>query len=153
MASALEVAKYIVQESLDRNSPVSNLKLQKLLYFVQGSSLAVNGMPAFDDEIVAWKYGPVVENVYYTYSMYGANDIIPPCEEEVTLSSNLKSIIDFVLSSLLPLSAIELVNETHKYNSPWDRVDMYDVIDIDSIKTYFLEHYYKIKGSENEWFT
>lgn len=141
MVKALEVAKYIVQEALHRESPVSNLKLQKLLYFVQGVSLALNNVPAFEDDIVAWKYGPVVEDVYYAYSMYGANDIIIPFEVDVNLTEKLKHVINLVLDELLPVSAIALVNETHLNGSPWHSVNLNAVIPISNIKQYFLDNY------------
>lgn len=141
MVKALEVAKYIVQEALHRDRPVSNLKLQKLLYFVQGVSLALNNVPAFDDKIVAWKYGPVVEDVYYAYSMYGANDIIIPFEVDLDLTEDLKDVIKLVLDELLKFSAIELVKETHVVGSPWSEATLNDIIPTDSIKKYFLEHY------------
>lgn len=143
MTSALEVAKYIVKESIQRNSPVSNLKLQKLLYFVQGSSLVINKERAFEEDIIAWKYGPVVECVYYAYAMYGANDIIPPFDVKINLETNLQSIIDFVLENLLPISAIDLVNETHLPGSPWAEVQQNKIIPVESIENYFLEHYIK----------
>lgn len=141
MVKALEVAKYIVQEALHRKSPVSNLKLQKLLYFVQGVSLALNNVPAFEDKIVAWKYGPVVEDVYYAYSMYGANDIIIPFEADLELAGELKNVVKLVLDELLEVSAIELVKETHVVGSPWSEVSLNDIIPTDSIKKYFLEYY------------
>lgn len=141
MVKALEVAKYIVQEALHRESPVSNLKLQKLLYFVQGVSLALNNVPAFEDDIVAWKYGPVVEDVYYAYSMYGANDIIIPFEADVNLTEKLKHVINLVLDELLPVSAIALVNETHLTGSPWHSVNLNAVIPNSNIKQYFLDNY------------
>lgn len=141
MVKAIEVAKYIVQEALYRKSPVSNLKLQKLLYFVQGVSLALNNVPAFEDKIVAWKYGPVVEDVYYAYSMYGANDIIIPFEADLELAEELKNVVKLVLDELLEVSAIELVKETHVDGSPWSKVSLNDIIPSDSIKKYFLEHY------------
>ena len=141
MVKALDVAKYIVQEALHRESPVINLKLQKLLYFVQGVSLALNNVPAFEDKIVAWKYGPVVEAVYYAYSMYGANNIIIPLGVDLDLAEELKTVVKLVLDELLEVSAIELVKETHVVGSPWSKVSLNDIIPTDSIKKYFLEHY------------
>lgn len=143
MVTALDVAKYIVQEALCRKNPVSNLKLQKLLYFVQGVSLALHNVPAFNEKIVAWKYGPVVESVYYAYSMYGANDIIVPFKEEFDLTEDLKEVVKLVLDELLELSAIELVKETHMDGSPWTKVSLNDIIPTTSIKEYFLKHYIK----------
>ncbi|MCQ2555386.1 MAG: DUF4065 domain-containing protein [Clostridia bacterium] len=47
---------------------LSNQKLQMLLYYAQGASLAIDDKPMFDDKINAWECGPVVENVYRYYS-------------------------------------------------------------------------------------
>lgn len=46
---------------------MTNLKLQKMLYYQQGFHLAYFGTPLFDDEIEAWMYGPVVPSVYNHY--------------------------------------------------------------------------------------
>ena len=149
MTTALDIAKYIVQEALRRKAPVSNLKLQKLLYFVQGTYLAMYKEVAFQDKIIAWQYGPVVRDVYYAYSMFGANDIIPIDNDEIIeLSPKLKEVIDLVLDKLLNASAIALVNETHKKNSPWDQVDLNETISIDSIAEYFLDNYTQVKNDE-----
>ena len=52
---------------------VTNLKLQKTLYYVQGYYLYRFGKPLFDDEIVNWAYGPVVPEAYFEFCSYGAN--------------------------------------------------------------------------------
>ena len=49
---------------------ISNLKLQKLLYYAQGCTLALKNAPLFDDPIVAWQHGPVVESIYHKYKSY-----------------------------------------------------------------------------------
>lgn len=148
MTKALDVAKYIVQEALRRKAPVSNLKLQKLLYFVQGTYLAMYKEVAFEDKIIAWQYGPVVKDVYYEYSMFGANDIIPIKNDEIVeLPSKLKDVINLVLDKLLTASAIALVNETHKKNSPWDQVYLNETISTDSIAKYFLDNYARVKSN------
>ena len=55
---------------------MTNLKLQKMLYYQQGFHLAYFGTPLFDDEIEAWMYGPVVPSVYNHYKGNGRNGII-----------------------------------------------------------------------------
>ena len=59
---------------------MTNLKLQKMLYYQQGFHLAYFGTPLFDDEIEAWMYGPVVPSVYNHYKGNGRNGIIPDNE-------------------------------------------------------------------------
>jgi len=54
---------------------VSNLKLQKILYFIQAEFLVVKGIPCFEEEIIAWGFGPVVLEVYHEYKVYGAAGI------------------------------------------------------------------------------
>lgn len=54
---------------------MTNMKLQKMLYYQQGFHLAYFGTPLFDEEIEAWMYGPVVPSVYDEYKSYGKNGI------------------------------------------------------------------------------
>ena len=53
MYSALDIAKYIIDYSYDRNNSVSNLRLQKILYFVQAEFLVATGHPCFEETIQA----------------------------------------------------------------------------------------------------
>lgn len=148
MATASKIAKYIIKEALKRKMPVTNLKLQKLLYFVQGAHLLMHDKEAFPDEIIAWQYGPIVKDVYYEYSIYGANDIIPiDNDEKIKLSIKLKKLISFVLDNLLHVSAIELIKETKKEGSPWNQVSLNKVIDEKDIYEYFLNNYISIKNN------
>jgi len=78
--TAQDVADYFLV-SVDEPSGdnISNLKLQKLVYYAQGFHLAMNdGRPLFDDPIVAWEHGPVVPSLYRLYKDYGADAIPPP---------------------------------------------------------------------------
>lgn len=61
-ASVFEIAEYMLRENAkkSRNPSMSTMKLHKLLYFAQGWSLAFLGEPLFDEEIHAWKSGPVI---------------------------------------------------------------------------------------------
>lgn len=64
MISALDVAKYLLRYQDEQNPEITNQKLQKLLYYAQGLSLAIYGKPIFNENILAWSYGPVVRSVY-----------------------------------------------------------------------------------------
>lgn len=146
MASASKISKYIIKEALKRKMPVTNLKLQKILYFVQGVHLVMHDKEAFPDEIIAWEYGPVVKDVYYEYAIYGANDIIPMDKnEKINLSMRLKKAVNFVLNDLLKYSDIALVKETKKEGSPWSKVSLNEEIDTKDIFEYFLNNYFYFK--------
>ena len=73
----LDVAHYIITYSNEKNYGISNLKLQKLLYFVQAHFLLnqPKHKPCFDEPIQAWDIGPVIVKVYLQYKQYGSSDI------------------------------------------------------------------------------
>ncbi len=75
MYSAIVIANYIIEYEHSQNRRISNLKLQKLLYFVQAQFFRIIGVPCFNDKIEAWSFGPVVVNVYHAYKFYGGMDI------------------------------------------------------------------------------
>lgn len=95
----------------------SNMKLQKLLYYVQGFHLAVFNEPLFDESIEAWMYGPVVPSVYEHYQNYG-NKGIEPSGEVITLSDKEEALFEEVLRIYGNYSAIGLMNFTHN-EMPW----------------------------------
>jgi uncharacterized phage-associated protein len=60
MADVFDVAAFFVQmANLSADDQMTNLKLNKLLYYAQGASLARTGNTLFNDSIEAWPYGPV----------------------------------------------------------------------------------------------
>lgn len=89
MATPLDLAAYIVKYCLDKGKPVSNLQLQKILYFVQLESL--RGKSRIEEAIMpdakfeAWRFGPVIRDVYYAYNLNAAMPI-----ENISLGSNSK---------------------------------------------------------------
>ncbi|MDJ0413815.1 Panacea domain-containing protein [Rhodococcus opacus] len=72
----LDVAKWFVLKAKICDAELSNLKLQKLMYYAQGRSLAVAGRPLFDADIEAWDHGPVVAEVYHAFKAF-QSDTIP----------------------------------------------------------------------------
>ena len=66
MSKALSVAKFLLElaEREDEPDRLSHLRLQKLLYYTQGWSLALRDKALFKDRIEAWAHGPVVKKLY-----------------------------------------------------------------------------------------
>lgn len=69
--SASEFAKYFIASFQRKNKAISNLKLQKLLYYAQAWHLALYDRPLFSDDIEAWVHGPVVRAVFREYKPFG----------------------------------------------------------------------------------
>ena len=118
--SAADVAKYIISYCCENNAPVSNLKLQKMLYFVWIDYYKKTQKELYCDDICAWQLGPVVPDVYYNYCAFAGTPIeitadVPALEKE---KANLNSII----SHYLPMTASTLVDMTNAKGKPWDIV-------------------------------
>ena len=62
------VAKYVLEQCKKKKKPISNLQLQKMLYYIQIELMKQNE-DIIIDEFEAWRFGPVINNVYYSTSM------------------------------------------------------------------------------------
>ena len=140
MLNAIYVANYVINKCIDLGRPITNLQLQKILYYVQGEYInKTNGEPLFEEEIVAWAYGPVVPEVYFEFNGYSSSDINMKYIE-AELPDNIKDIIDPVIERKSLLTAWKLVEDTHN-ESPW--LESYvegrkNKITIDAMKRYFI---------------
>lgn len=119
---------------------ISNLKLQKLLYYAQGMHLALWGEPLFNDEIVAWQYGPVVESVYQRYKANESDGIKEFSQPEENFSEHEEATLQFVGDTFGQFSAWKLSDMTHE-ELPWRDTPRNEIISTDKIKSYFEEHY------------
>lgn len=124
MYNALSVAKYILDFCKNLQVGISNLKLQKILYFVQAEFLVStpNHIPCFSDAIEAWDFGPVVPSVYHEYKVYG-NAIIPQNDDDNSwcyqrIRPEDQSMINGIVEEAAKYSAAQLVQITHN-QTPW----------------------------------
>lgn len=115
--TALQIARYIVRVAQSKGEPISNLKLQKLLYYAQGWHLAFNGNSLFNDDIQAWVHGPVVSSVYSQFKGYGYSPI-PVHPRKVDLPNKVKELLKAVLLTYLKFDAFTLETMTHE-EKPW----------------------------------
>lgn len=116
--SAQDVANYTVSYCTKQNSPISNLKLQKLLYFMWVDYYKKSGQSLFLDDICAWKLGPVVPSVYYEFCSYAGMPISLTLENSIDGSDIL--VLNEIIDQYLPKAASTLVDRTHKKGTPWD---------------------------------
>lgn len=118
--SAENIAKYVVTKCTTECQPVTNIQLQKILYHTQ-LELLRQGLEPFEDEIEAWRFAPVVADVYYRFSHYGAKPI-RHVFESIELSIEYTLIIDKVVESTRKLKTWDLVMDHNHTAGAWYRV-------------------------------
>lgn len=69
--SATAIANYFIKKSKETGKPVSNMHLQKMIFFAHAAYMKQTRKPLFLDPVVAWKHGPVVEQIYHDLKQYG----------------------------------------------------------------------------------
>lgn len=145
MYRALLIANYIVFVALRRGIDITNLHLQKILYYLQAESLVHTGRPLFDGVIEKWRLGPVVPTVYHEYKKFGSQPIKEIAREIIFNNSTMnvefvdfdenninfedRERIDPLIIQLLNKDAFELVDKTHShsiwsdYRAQYQRID------------------------------
>lgn len=129
LASAL--AKYVISyvnlNAKTQFKGITNLKLQKILYYIEGYYMARYGYSLYPALIEAWRFGPVLPSVYYEYAIFGAESIIlSPAEEEEAIEAfdrnviddEKKELINSVIRQKMDMDVWQLVDATHK-EEPW----------------------------------
>ena len=156
MYNVLDICRYVINYSNDRGYGITNLKLQKVLYFVQAYFLITTSKQCFKERIEAWDFGPVVPEAYREYKQFGSSNIpsvsyyvevnskdfwnskVKTYRKEV-ISNRDQNRIDAVVDRLSDYSATDLVEITHN-QTPW--MDAYvpyrnNEITPQAIKEYF----------------
>lgn len=159
--SVEDVSRCVVESSFSHDLSISNLRLQKLLYFLQGFRLVDSDgtVGLFKENIVAWKFGPVVKESYFLFNKYGRSPItdyssvskIEFNDGKVTilhsqwvnpLKDRDKDFVSKVILGLKNFKDSRLVSITHDEDGPWARnfdLDESNIIPSKEIYEYFLQ--------------
>lgn len=116
--NAVDLARRLIKLSIENEIWLTNMKLQKLLYFAWKDYYREHRRYLFEDEIEAWKFGPVVPKVYHEYRFCASNIICLTKEPSMEMDSETD---DFLLKTLIKYkdySAIRLANMSHE-EAPW----------------------------------
>lgn len=139
MSNVIDISKYVIKYCMEKGYKITNLRLQKILYYIQGYFYKAYDQMAFNQEIVAWPYGPVVPEAYYNFCSFGRNELC--LFENVdndfsTISHEEKSYIKSIVDKCDNYSVTELVNKTHT-EEPWKTTRERAVISLEKIAGYF----------------
>lgn len=143
------VVNSILQKAFNEKCPdMTPMKLQKILYFLNGWGLAITGQPILQSDFEAWDYGPVVPKIYTKTKSYGSNPITSYLindEEKVYVVSpdnrEFYDILNMVWDKYIHFDAYTLSGMTHQLGSPWSenrKENNIGVIPNKVIRNYFL---------------
>lgn len=166
MNRVLQIANYIIHVAFEEEENITNLHLQKILYYLQAEWLVRNGDPLFEGEIEKWRLGPVSPTVYHEYKEFGSQPISEIATEivfdsetmdikfvkfdeediEITVRNDIRpSIIE-----LLHQNPFDLVDKTHEHTL-WsdlrDRIESGErrlVYTDEEIRNYFTQNPQKL---------
>ena len=144
---------FLQKDFEDGTASITPMKMQKLLYFLQGWHLAITGEPVIEEKFSAWQYGPVEENLYHMLKKYRGMPITAYLTDEdsqqafvvANTAEMFHKILDMVWRKYSIFSALQLSAMTHEQGTPWDDVYNHSTspyISNDEIKDYFKKIIY-----------
>ena len=125
MLKAIDIANFFIDLAIhDPNDAMTNMRVNKLVYFAQGHSLARNREPLFNEKIEAWDYGPVTRSVYDAFKPCGNNKIeyVSGDYSSTLFSIEQMELLLDVMREYGQYSTSKLVDLSHSQDSPWERV-------------------------------
>ncbi|MDR0466815.1 MAG: DUF4065 domain-containing protein [Deltaproteobacteria bacterium] len=137
MATCLEVADFFIANA-DPDDEITNLKLQKMCAYAQAFSLVLLEQKLFDDQLEAWRHGPVVRYLYNKYEAAGSNPLdasASALDSRAPFTAEELFILETVNSYYGAYSASRLRNMSHG-DFPGD-FGTQGVIPVDAIRTRF----------------
>lgn len=139
---AIDIAAEFIRLGIENNNKLTHMQVQKLVYIANGYSLAVLDEQLFDDKITAWKYGPVIRNVYDALRKNGGNLITTTPTAKSIDNDLFTTIIQIVFNKYGGVSAWKLSALTHQTGTPWhDTWNSlpFGVITPDAIREYYRQ--------------
>lgn len=138
MTKAIDVANVFLKLSEpESGDSLTNLKLQKLVYYVQGFHLAMYGKSLFDESILHWEHGPVVRELYDQLKDHGSDSIPIPSDFTPSMfTEDQIKLIEEVNSVYGQFSAWKLRDMTHN-EQPWLNTRKDEVITPASLTSFF----------------
>lgn len=134
---SIAVANEFVALARTAGKPLTPLQLQKLLYYAHGWSLALFDRPLLNEQIEAWKYGPVVPSVYKAFKRYGnqpiqdpatifspelGERIAPRMPHDINDADTARQLIARVFKLYGHIDGLQLSAMAHAPDTPWSEI-------------------------------
>ncbi|UNK42138.1 DUF4065 domain-containing protein [Luteimonas sp. S4-F44] len=127
------IANMILDIADSNGREVTNLSLQKIIFFCHGWCIAKLGKPLIKQDFEAWQYGPVLQHVYREFRSCDrspikirAKQLDPISGNRIEIRAKLEPEIEEIVrestrfySRLRPGTLVEM---SHAPDGPWDKV-------------------------------
>lgn len=162
MFKSINIANYFILKGKEEGCPVTPMKVLKLTYIAHGWYLGLKSKPLITDRVEAWKYGPVIPEVYHSFKSYGKNEIddpyLPTFESlnefnNMSDDKDVKDFLDIIWEGYKQFDGGELSVLTHEPNTPWDitwNKKGGQLFHGAEIPTKLIKRYYENKLSKND---
>lgn len=132
---AMDISNYIIYKCNQENIFINNLKLNKLLYFIQKEHLKKYNRILFIEDLLPYRYGASVENVYRVFKYYGRDNINEPIDKLIDINEESKEIINSTILKYKDCKPMEMVILSRKEESYKKAIkEKSDIIKIEWIK-------------------
>jgi uncharacterized phage-associated protein len=127
------IANWVLDRADARGRPLSNMAINKIIYFIVEKALVERGELLTAAKIEAWEHGPVFREVYHSFKHHGDEPITSRATkfdsatrsmiEAADAFSNLdEQLFSDALDAYVHLTAAQLRALSHQPGSPWHRV-------------------------------
>jgi len=142
--SAVTIADEILKIAKRREIELTPLQLMKLVYISHGWSFPIRKSDLFTDRIEAWRYGPVIPDLYHATKQFG-RQAIPFSKIRDDLPSavdpDTQRFLENVFEQYGRLSGFALSSLTHKRGTPWEQVYEDGMFGIEIPDSVIRDHY------------
>ncbi len=153
MHSARSIANSFLDIANIAGKQLTNMQLQKLVYFAHGWHLALKGEPLLTDAVKAWTFGPVIPPLYNSLRMYGTGIVTEPikrknldtgeiAEVREPESEYVKSLLQRTWQVYGHMTGSQMSYLTHESGTPWEiawKKEKFSIISDELIRQHFLE--------------
>src|SRR6266567_4143255 len=85
---AKSIANYFLDLAKDRGKQIDPMQMQKLAYFAHGWCLGLKDFPFITERIEAWRYGPVIRELYSAFKDAGSGPITHPAYDVLFMGND-----------------------------------------------------------------
>ena len=114
------VANKLLKIASKNNKTFTPMQIIKLVYLAHAWMLALHMRPLIEEEVEAWKYGPVIPQLYQAIKNYKSNPVVLITCQSQKFDKDAQDIIQQVYDKYGHFDGIELSMLTHEKNSPWE---------------------------------
>lgn len=125
MYTCFDVAKYFLQLAKSENKTLAPMKLLKLTYIAHGYHLGFNKGPLIENSIQAWKYGPVIPELYHATKKFSNFPVDIELIDLLTtqdLKEEDKHFVSLIWNAYKHLGGLQLSTLTHQPETPWAKI-------------------------------